>query len=89
MLVGFPFVDAPDVVPPAATLMAFAGATLAIVALPGTSVAYVVTRSIEPGRRVRRGSDHEARHDEDVDGHGGQDPQARDEGVSAGVHASP
>lgn len=50
MLVGFPIVDAPDVVPPTATLMAFAGATLAIVALPGPSVAYVVTRSIEHGR---------------------------------------
>lgn len=36
--------------PSAATLMAFAAATLAIVALPGPSVAYVVTRSVEHGR---------------------------------------
>src|SRR5699024_10672755 len=36
--------------PTLATLLAFGGATLAIVALPGPSVLYVVTRSLEHGR---------------------------------------
>lgn len=38
--------------PSAATLTAFVLATLAIVALPGPSVAFVVTRSLEHGRRA-------------------------------------
>lgn len=38
--------------PTYATLTAFALATLAIVALPGPSVAFVVTRSLEHGRRA-------------------------------------
>ncbi len=37
-------------VPTLATLMTFGAATLAIVALPGPSVVYVVTRSLEHGR---------------------------------------
>lgn len=38
--------------PTTATLIAFALATLAIVAVPGPSVAFVVTRSLEHGRRA-------------------------------------
>src|SRR5699024_5008519 len=40
------------VMPTGATLLTFAAATLAILVIPGPSVVYVMTRSIEQGRRA-------------------------------------